>query len=156
MGNLEAKRDWGHARDYIEAMHLILQQPVAQDYVIATGATTSVRDFLVRAFAHVGVTLVFKGKGVHEVGIVDEVKNLSDDFVLKPGTEVVAIDERYFRPTEVDLLLGDPTKAKTILGWQPKYDVDKLLKEMVDADLSLMRRESLLRQGGFKVLNYHE
>lgn len=156
MGNLEAKRDWGHARDYIEAMHLILQQPVAEDYVIATGATTSVREFLIRAFDHVGVTIAFKGKGVNEVGIVDQVRNVSADFVLRPGAEVIAIDERYFRPTEVDLLHGDPSKAKKILGWKPRHDVNSLLKEMVDADVNLMRKESHLRQGGFKVLNYHE
>jgi GDPmannose 4,6-dehydratase len=156
MGNLDSKRDWGHARDYIEAMHLILQQPQAQDYVIATGATTSVRDFLVRSFAHVGVGLTFKGTGIKEVGIVDQVTNAVEDCVLKPGDEIVAIDPRYFRPTEVDLLLGDPTKAKTILGWKPKYDVNSLLKEMVDSDLDLMRRDTHLKEGGFRVYNYHE
>jgi GDPmannose 4,6-dehydratase len=156
MGNLESKRDWGHARDYIEAMHLILQQESPDDYVIATGATTSVREFLVRSFKHVGVTLAFKGKGIHEIGVVDEVKNAVEGNVLKPGDEVVAIDERYFRPTEVDLLLGDPTKAKKILGWQPKSDVNTLLREMVDADLNLMRSDVHLRQGGFRILNLHE
>ena len=156
MGNLDAKRDWGHARDYIEAMHLILQQPKAEDYVIATGATTSVRDFMVRSFAHVGVILAFKGKGVNETGIVDQVKNAPDDCMLKAGDEIVAIDPRYFRPTEVDLLHGDPTKAKTILGWKPKYDVNALLQEMVDADLDLMRRDTHLKEGGFRVYNYHE
>jgi GDPmannose 4,6-dehydratase len=156
MGNLDAKRDWGHARDYIEAMYLILQQPVAQDFVIATGVTTSVRDFLVRAFEHVGVTLEFRGKGVDETGVVTHVSNKIDDCVLKPGDEVIAIDPRYFRPTEVDLLLGDPSKANKILGWKPKYNVDSLLKEMVDADLSLMRRDSHLKQGGFRIFNYHE
>lgn len=156
MGNLDSKRDWGHARDYIEAMHLILQQPAAQDYVIATGATTSVRDFLVRSFAHAGVILTFKGTGVKEVGIVDQVTNALEECVLKPGDEIVAIDPRYFRPTEVDLLLGDPTKAKTILGWKPKHDVNALLKEMVDADLELMRRDTHLKDGGFRIYNYHE
>lgn len=156
MGNLDARRDWGHANDYIEAMHLILQQPKPDDYVIATGVTTSVREFLVRAFAHAGITLIFRGKGVDEVGIVDEVDFDLDDNVLKPGDEVVAIDPRYFRPTEVDLLLGDPSKAKRILGWEPKYDVDSLLREMVDSDLDLMRREQHLKQGGFRVFNYHE
>jgi GDPmannose 4,6-dehydratase len=156
MGNLDSKRDWGHARDYIEAMHLILQQPKADDYVIATGVTTSVRDFLVRSFAHAGINIVFKGKGVQEVGIVDSVVASSDDCVLKPGDEIIAIDPRYFRPTEVDLLLGDPTKSKTILGWNPKHNVESLLQEMVDADLSLMRRDSHLKQGGFRVFNYHE
>jgi GDPmannose 4,6-dehydratase len=156
MGNLDSKRDWGHARDYIEAMYLILQQPQAQDYVIATGATTSVREFLVRSFAHVGVGITFKGKGVHEIGIVDQVTNAVEDCVLKPGEEIIAIDPRYFRPTEVDLLLGDPTKAKTILGWKPKHDVNSLLREMVDSDLDLMRRDTHLKEGGFRVYNYHE
>src|SRR5688572_15920214 len=131
MGNIDAKRDWGHARDYIEAMYLILQQPKADDYVIATGTTTSVRDFMVRAFQHVGVTLAFKGKGVDEVGIVEKVEPVVEDCKLQPGDEVMAIDPRYFRPTEVDLLLGDPTKSKKILGWTPKYDVNQLLTEMV-------------------------
>ena len=156
MGNLDAKRDWGHAQDYIEAMHLILQQSKADDYVIATGVTTSVRDFMVRAFAHAGVTIGFKGKGAEEIGFVEQVSNDAEDVVIKPGDEVVCIDPRYFRPTEVDLLLGDPTKAKKILGWKPKYDVDSLLKEMVDSDLDLMRKEQHIRQGGFRVMNYHE
>lgn len=156
MGNLDAKRDWGHARDYIEAMYLILQQEKPDDYVIATGETTSVRDFLVRSFKHVGVNIAFKGKGVDEVGYVDSVESVVEECKLRPGDEIVAIDPRYFRPTEVDLLLGDPAKSKKILGWQPRYDVNQLLQEMVDADLSLMRRESHLKQGGFTVYNYHE
>jgi len=156
LGNLEAKRDWGHARDYIEAMHLILQQPRAEDYVIATGATTSVRDFLSRSFERVGVILAFKGKGVDEIGIVDQLLNVPGECRLKTGDEIVAIDPRYFRPTEVDLLLGDPAKAREILGWKPKYNVNDLLNEMVDSDLDLMRRESHLKQGGFRVFNYHE
>ena len=128
----------------------------ADDYVIATGVTTSVRDFMVRAFAHAGVTIGFKGTGINEVGFVEQVKNDAEDVVIKPGDEVVSIDPRYFRPTEVDLLLGDPTKAKKILGWKPKYDVDALLREMVDADLDLMRKEQHIKQGGFRVMNYHE
>ena len=120
MGNLDAKRDWGHAQDYIEAMHLILQQPKADDYVIATGVTTSVRDFMVRAFAHAGVTIGFKGKGVDEIGFVEQVNNDAEDVMIKAGDEVICIDPRYFRPNEVDLLLGDPSKAKNILGWKPK------------------------------------
>src|SRR6187401_1330782 len=126
MGNIDSKRDWGHARDYIEAMYLILQQPKPDDYVIATGETTSVREFLIRAFAHVGAKLAFKGKGVDEVGIIESVSDVVDGCCLKPGQEVIAIDPRYFRPTEVDLLLGDPTKSKSILGWKPKYDVNAL------------------------------
>lgn len=156
MGNLDAKRDWGHAKDYVEAMHLILQQDKADDYVIATGVTTSVRDFLIKSFAHAGIVTSFKGKGVNEVGIVEKIDKSLTECTLKPGDEIVAIDSRYFRPTEVDLLLGDGTKAKERLGWKPKYDVDTLLKEMVDADIALMEREHHLKKGGFKVLNYHE
>ena len=156
MGNLDAKRDWGHARDYIEAMHLILQQPKPDDYVIATGVTTSVRDFMVRAFAHVGITIRFRGKGVDEVGFVDKVSSNIEECTVKPGDEIIAIDPRYFRPTEVDLLLGDSSKAKKILGWKPKYTVDTLLQEMVDSDIQLMRKENHIRQGGFRVLNHHE
>jgi GDPmannose 4,6-dehydratase len=156
MGNLDAKRDWGHAKDYVEAMYLILQQPKPDDYVIATGVTTSVREFMLRCFKHVGITLNFKGTGVNEVGIVEKVDSTVEGCVLKAGDEIVAIDPRYFRPTEVDLLQGDPSKSKKILGWEPQYDVNKLLAEMVDADLNLMRRENLLKHGGFRVLNYHE
>ncbi len=156
MGNLDAKRDWGHARDYIEAMYLVLQQPTADDYVIATGATTSVRDFLHRAFAHAGIGIVFKGHGVKEVGVVDSITPALEGCILKPGDEILAIDPRYFRPTEVDLLLGDPSKAKTILGWKPKYDVNALIAEMVDADMNLVRRDSHLKEGGFRIFNYHD
>jgi GDPmannose 4,6-dehydratase len=111
---------------------------------------------LVRAFAHVGATLVFKGQGVNETGIIDSVNSTIEGNCLKAGDEVLAIDPRYFRPTEVDLLLGDPTKSKTVLGWKPKYDVNALLREMVDADLDLMRGENVLKQGGFRVYNFHE
>jgi GDPmannose 4,6-dehydratase len=156
MGNLDAKRDWGHARDYIEAMHLVLQQPAPDDYVIATGATTSVREFLSRAFSHAGIQLSFKGKGVAEKGIVDQLSPELTECKLKPGDEIILIDPRYFRPTEVDLLIGDPRKAKKILGWEPKHDVNSLLKEMVDADIDLMRRETHLKKGGFRLFNYHE
>ncbi len=156
MGNLDARRDWGHARDYVEAMYLILQQDKPDDYVIATGETTSVREFLVRAFRHVGVTLGFRGKGVDEVGFVESMSPIIEDCPLKPGQEIIAIDPRYFRPTEVDLLLGDPSKARNVLGWQPRYDVNQLLTEMVDADLTLMKKEKHLKQGGFTVYNYHE
>jgi GDPmannose 4,6-dehydratase len=156
MGNLDSVRDWGHARDYIEAMYLILQQPKPDDYVIATGATTSVRDFMTRSFKHLGVTLAFKGKGLSEIGYVDKVTDETEGNMLKPGDEIVAIDPRYFRPTEVEFLQGDPTKANTVLGWKPKYDVNALLKEMVDADLNLMRRETHLTKGGFRIYSYHE
>ncbi len=156
MGNLDAKRDWGHAKDYVEAMYLILQQPKPDDFVIATGVTTSVREFMVRSFAHAGIILKFNGEGVNEVAVVDRIEKDFGQKSLKPGDEVVAIDPRYFRPTEVDLLHGDPTKAMTTLNWKPKYTVDALLKEMVDADLELMRGETHLKQGGFRILNYHE
>lgn len=156
MGNLDSKRDWGHARDYIEAMHLILQQQNPDDYVIATGVSTSVREFIVRSFKQVGVTLIFKGSGLQEVGIVESVQPVVEHCALKPGDEVVGIDPRYFRPTEVDLLQGDPTKSKKILGWQPKYDLNALLTEMVDSDLKLMQREKHLKKGGFRVFNFHE
>lgn len=156
MGNLDAKRDWGHARDYVEVMHLILQQPVAEDYVIATGVTTSVRDFIIKAFAHAGVTISFKGKGLQEVGVVDEVEQVHEECVLKPGMEVVSIDPNYFRPTEVDILLGDAEKARKKLGWKATTSLDSLVKEMVYSDLNLMRKESHLKKGGFRVLNYSE
>lgn len=154
MGNLDARRDWGHAKDYIEAMYLILQQDKPDDYVIATGVTTSVRDFMVKAFNHAGVEISFKGTGVHEVGFVSKVN--AKECALKVGDEVVHIDPRYFRPTEVDLLLGDPTKANTKLGWKPRYTVETLLAEMVDADLDLFKRDMHLKQGGYRVLNYLE
>ena len=154
MGNLDSLRDWGHAKDYVEAMWLILQQEKPEDYVIATGITTSIRDFIRMAFAEVGVELEFKGEGINEVGVV--VSSTNPDFLLTIGQEVVAIDERYFRPTEVDLLLGDPTKAMTKLNWQPKYDLAALVKEMVAADVELFQRDQLLEQSGHRVMNYYE
>lgn len=154
MGNLDAKRDWGHAKDYVEAMWLILQQEQPEDFVIATGITTTVRDFITMAFAEVGVTVEFKGEGVDEKGIV--VSNAGADCPLQPGQEVVAIDPRYFRPTEVELLIGDPTKSKTKLGWKPKYDLTALVREMVAADVELFQREKLLKDAGYKVLNQFE
>ncbi len=138
MGNLDAQRDWGHAKDYVEAMYLILQQDKPEDFVIATGVTTRVRDFIRLAFAEVGIGLEFTGKGVAEVGIVSS--STHPEYPVEIGTEVVAVDPRYYRPTEVDLLIGDPTKAKTKLGWQPKYDLNMLVKEMVAADVKLFRR----------------
>lgn len=154
MGNLDAKRDWGHAKDYVEAMWLILQQDKPEDYVIATGITTTVREFIAMAFAEVGVEIAFKGEGVEEIGYVKSCTK--KDGVLQPGQEVVAIDPRYFRPTEVELLIGDPTKANKQLGWKPKYDLPALVKEMVAADVELFQREKLLKDAGYKVLNQFE
>jgi GDPmannose 4,6-dehydratase len=154
MGNLDAKRDWGHAKDYVKAMWLILQQDKPEDYVIATGITNTVRDFIRLSFAEVGVELSFTGSGADEKGIVKTGTN--PDFPLKPGQEVVAVDPRYFRPTEVDLLIGDPTKAQTQLQWKPEYDLASLVKEMVAADVELFRREKLLKDAGYKVLNQFE
>lgn len=154
MGNLDAKRDWGHAKDYVEAMYLILQQQKAEDYVIATGITTTVRDFIKMAFAHCGIELSFSGSGENEKGTVASSKNPA--YQLKTGTEVLAVDKRYFRPAEVDLLIGDPTKANTKLGWQPKYDLPGLVKEMMDADLELFNKKLALQKSGFKVNNQHE
>jgi GDPmannose 4,6-dehydratase len=154
MGNLDAKRDWGHAKDYVEAMWLILQQEKPEDYVIATGITTPVREFIRMAFAEAGIELEFSGTGVEERAFV---KSFAKEVTgVTVGQEVVAIDPRYFRPTEVDLLIGDPTKAQTKLGWKPKYDLPALVKEMVAADLELFKRELLLKDAGFKVLNQFE
>ncbi|KIA93833.1 GDP-mannose 4,6-dehydratase [Pedobacter kyungheensis] len=151
LGNLEAERDWGHAKDYVEAMWRILQQDVPDDYVIATGVTTKVRDFVRMAFAEVGITLAFKGQGVEEIAYVVSCSN--PDFQITAGTEVVGVDPAYFRPTEVDLLIGDPTKSKTKLGWEPKYDLAALVKEMVATDVEHFRKETLLKSHGYKIKN---
>ncbi|MBC7565532.1 MAG: GDP-mannose 4,6-dehydratase [Pedobacter sp.] len=162
LGNLSAQRDWGHAKDYIEAMYLILQQDQPDDYVIATGITTPVRDFVKMTFAELGIEVEFSGKDEHEKGViigVDEaiIKELGLNAAqLKQGQTVVKVDPRYFRPTEVDLLLGDPTKANTKLGWKPKYDLAALVKDMIHSDLALMKKDEHLKAGGFKVLNYFE
>src|SRR5882762_8829931 len=133
LGNMDAQRDWGHAKDYVEAMYLILQQETPEDYVIATGVTTRVREFVRMAFAEVGITIEFKGTGVDEKGYVASCS--SPDFQIEIGKEVVAVDPKYFRPTEVDLLIGDPTKSNTKLGWKPKYDLAMLVAEMVATDV---------------------
>lgn len=137
LGNLDARRDWGHAKDYVKAMWLILQQETAEDYVIATGVTTPVREFVRRAFEEIGISLVFEGTGMEEKGIVASAADPA--YPLKPGTVVVAVDPAYFRPTEVDLLVGDATKAKSQLGWQPEYDLNSLIREMVAADIKIYR-----------------
>jgi GDPmannose 4,6-dehydratase len=154
LGNLDAQRDWGHAKDYVEAMYLILQQPKPEDYVIATGVTTAVREFVRMAFAEVGVELEFRGKGDKEVAIVKKCNN--PEYQLETGKEVVAVDPRYYRPTEVDLLIGDPTKAQQQLGWKPKYDLAMLVKEMVENDVELFKRDKLLQDNGYYVRNQFE
>jgi GDPmannose 4,6-dehydratase len=141
LGNLDARRDWGHAKDYVEAMWRILQQEVAEDYVIATGITTPVRDFVRMAFDELGIELAFTGKGAEEVAVVTACRN--KDFILPIGKEVVAVDVAYYRPTEVELLIGDPTKAKTKLGWEPKYDLAELVREMMLADVELFRKRDV-------------
>ena len=162
LGNLSAQRDWGHAKDYIEAMWLILQQEKAEDFVIATGVTTTVRDFVKMTFAEMGIDIEFSGKDVNEKGViidVDEEKAKSLGLKVESlhlGETVVRVDPKYFRPTEVDLLLGDPTKAKTQLGWEPKYDLAALVKDMILSDLNLMKKDEYLKDGGYKTLNYFE
>jgi GDPmannose 4,6-dehydratase len=154
LGNMDAKRDWGHAKDYVEAQWMMLQQDEPEDFVIATGVTTSVRDFVQMSFLEIGVELEFKGEGIDEVGIV--VSSTNPDFLLEVGKEVVVVDSEYFRPTEVELLIGDPTKAKTKLGWQPKYDLQMLCSEMVQADIILFKRDQLLKEAGFDIKNEYE
>ncbi|HNW73997.1 MAG TPA: GDP-mannose 4,6-dehydratase, partial [Bacteroidales bacterium] len=154
LGNLSAKRDWGHAKDYIKAMYLILQQDKPDDYVIATGVTTEVRDFVRLAFRELGIIVDFEGEGVHEQGIVREC--LNPEFKLPAGKVVVRVDPRYFRPTEVELLIGDPAKAKKQLGWEPEHDLNSLVKDMVNSDLKLMKRDKYLKEGGFDIKNYYE
>src|SRR5580704_9660339 len=151
LGNLDARRDWGHAKDYVEAMWRILQQPEPEDFVIATGVTTPVREFVRMAFAEVGIEVEFKGKDEKEVGIV--VASTNPDFIVPVGKEVVAVDSRYYRPTEVDLLIGDPAKAHQKLGWKPAYDLPMLVKEMVNADIQLFRKEKILKDSGFYIKN---
>jgi GDPmannose 4,6-dehydratase len=161
LGNLDAQRDWGHAKDYVEAMWRILQQNEAEDFVIATGKTTYVRDFVKMAFAEVGVELTFTGIGVEEKGVVKSINQTlqaSKDIscTLKPGDEVVAVDPRYFRPTEVDLLIGDATKANTKLGWTPKFTLQELVHDMMESDVKLMKKQKFLAEGGYEILSQHE
>ena len=141
MGNIDSKRDWGHAKDYVEAMWLMLQQDKPEDFVISTGITTSVRDFIKLAFQEVGVTLEFRGEGVNEIAVVASTSN--PEFAFKKDQIVIKIDSNYFRPTEVDLLIGDNSKAKEKLGWKPKYNLEMLVKEMMEADLKIFQREKL-------------
>jgi GDPmannose 4,6-dehydratase len=161
LGNLNAQRDWGHAKDYVEAMWLILQQEKAEDFVIATGQTTYVRDFVKMAFAEVGINLRFEGKDEQEKGIIEsfdkaKIEELELNIQLQIGAEVVAVDPRYFRPTEVDLLIGDPSKANEKLGWIPKYDVHMLVADMMQSDLLLMKKDKFLADSGHAVMRYFE
>lgn len=149
LGNLNAKRDWGHAKDYVEAMWLMLQQQEPDDYVIATGITTSVRDFVTMAFGELGIEVEFRGSEEQEKGYVTACRK--QEFHLPPGKEIVAVDPQYIRLTEVGLLLGDPTKAMEKLGWKPKHNLAELVKEMVEGDLHLVMKENVLRQGGYHV-----
>lgn len=159
IGNMDARRDWGHAKDYVEAMWLMLQQDEPEDFVIATGVTTTVRDFIRMAFAKAGIQVRFEGEGVDEVGIVDRLdesflKNRKPD--IKPGDVIIKVDPRYFRPTEVDILIGDPSKAKEKLGWQPKYTLEMLVNDMVESDVKLFKKQQTLLANGYSILNQAE
>lgn len=167
LGNLSSKRDWGHAKDYIKAMYLILQQDQPDDYVIATGITTSIRDFIRMACAEIGIEITFTGEGVDEKGSITSIDEKR--FIEQVGERylggiksrmtphpIVAVDPKYFRPTEVDLLIGDPSKSKTKLGWEPNYDLNGLIKDMMQSDVKLMKKDAWLREGGYRTLNYFE
>ncbi len=168
MGNLSSRRDWGHAKDYIKAMYLILQQDQPDDYVIATGITTTIRDFIIKAGVEAGLEIKFEGDGANEKGFLASVDESM--FKIKVGEEylenikrriakrevIVAVDPQYFRPTEVDLLIGDPTKSNTKLGWKPEYDLNGLIKDMMQSDIKLMQKDAYLKKGGFQTMNYFE
>ena len=154
LGNLDAQRDWGHAKDYVRMMWMILQAEEAEDWVIATGKTTPVREFVRMAFGELGVTLEFKGKGEDEKAYVKACSN--PKFQLEIGKEVLAVDPKYFRPTEVELLIGDATKANTKLGWIPEYDLQDLVKDMMQSDVKLMQKDQFLKSGGYQTFNYFE
>jgi len=154
LGNLDSQRDWGHAKDYVRMMWMILQAEQAEDWVIATGITTPVREFVRMAFRETGIELEFKGKGKDEKANIASCSN--PDYQVAIGKEVVSVDSRYFRPTEVDLLIGDASKAKSKLGWIPKYDLAYLIKDMMQSDLQLMKKDAFLRDGGFRTMNYFE
>ena len=154
LGNLDAQRDWGHAKDYVRMMWMILQADEEEDRVIATGNTTPVRVFVRMSFAVVGIELEFKGQGVDEKAYVKSCSN--PEYQLEIGKEVLAVDPKYFRPTEVDLLIGDPSKAKNKLGWIPEYELADLIKDMMQSDLKLMQKDQYLKDGGYRILNYFE
>ncbi len=151
LGNLDAKRDWGHAKDYVRMMWMILQAEQPEDWVIATGKTTTVREFVRMSFAEVGIELEFKGKGVNETAKVTKCNNPL--FQIQIGKEILSIDPAYFRPTEVDLLIGDPTKAKEKLGWVPEHDLASLVKDMMQSDVKLMQKDQYLIGGGYQANN---
>ena len=154
LGNLDAKRDWGHAKDYVRMMWMILQAEEAEDWVIATGTTTSIRDFVKMAFSYIGIELEFTGKGINEKATIFKCNNPS--YQLEIGKEILSVDPKYFRPTEVDLLVGDPTKAKKKLGWELEYDLKALINEMMESDLKLMKKDQYLKDGGYETLKYFE
>lgn len=154
LGNLDAQRDWGHAKDYVEAMWLMLQQPKPDDYVIATGITTRIREFARLVFAEMGIDIEFSGSGVNEVGKVTACRN--PEFQLPAGKTVIAVDPRYFRPTEVDLLIGDASKFKSHTGWKPRHSLADLIKDMVESDLALFRKDKYLLKGGHRIFQLHE
>ena len=162
LGNLDAKRDWGHAKDYVKMMWMILQAPEPEDWVIATGQTTAVRDFVKFAFAYAGINLRFEESGVDEIGVVDSLnfekaKELNLDIShLSIGKTVVCVDPRYFRPTEVDLLLGDPSKAEKKLGWKREFNLQDLVNDMMKSDLKLMTKDVYLKDGGYEIMSYFE
>jgi GDPmannose 4,6-dehydratase len=163
MGNIDAQRDWGHAKDYVEAMYLILQQETSEDFVIATGVTTRVREFIRKTFAFLGVEVTFTGTEENEVGTIASVNaerlaelGIQGGEHLKSGTTILKIDPRYYRPTEVELLIGDPTKSNEKLGWKPKHTLDTLIEDMATSDLRLFQKDQLLLKEGFGVLNYFE
>jgi len=164
LGNLDAKRDWGHAKDYVKMMWLILQADEPEDWVIATGKTTAVRDFVKMAFAYVGIAIDFQGEGIDEIGVVasidkDRVEALGLDISVVEslkGKTVVEVDPQYFRPTEVDLLIGDPKKAEEKLGWRREYQLEELVNDMMESDLKLMRKDQYLKDGGYTIMNYFE
>lgn len=165
LGNLSSQRDWGHAKDYVRAMYLILQQDEPSDYVIATGITTEVREFVRLAFSEIGINVIFKGTGIDEKGYIDNVdeikfsEHVGAEFLEAIGKvkeAIVEVDANYFRPTEVELLIGDATKSRTVLNWIPEYDLQALVEDMMRSDIKLMKKETYLKEGGFKIMNYFE
>jgi GDPmannose 4,6-dehydratase len=154
LGNLDAKRDWGHAKDYVRAMWMILQADSAEDWVIATGRTTKVRDFVRMAFKYIGIEIEFRGEGINEIAVVKSCSN--PEYNLKIGKEILAIDKKYFRPTEVDLLKGDPSKVERKLKWKPKFTLEQLVDDMMSSDIQLFKKKKFLNDGGFKTINYFE